>query len=119
MRFVIQGRLAGINEYIAAMNSNRFRGNALKRKNQDAVCQAIKKAGLEPIKRKIFLKFTWIEPNMRRDKDNVAAAKKFILDALVEMKIIENDGWKYVEGFSDKFAVNKNNPRVIVELEEA
>ena len=64
----------------------------------------------------VYLRFNWIEPNKRRDKDNIASAKKFIIDALVKSGILENDGWKNVIGFSDRFSVDKNNPRIEVEI---
>ena len=56
---------------------------------------------------------------MRRDKDNIRFAAKFILDALVEAGVIDNDNWACVGSLSDDYLVNKANPRVIVELEEA
>ena len=49
---------------------------------------------------------------------NVCFAKKFILDALQEMKILKNDGWAEVAGFEDRFYVDKRNPRVEVEIYE-
>jgi len=66
---------------------------------------------------KVKIHFTWIEPNMKRDKDNSAFAKKFILDALVKKGILPNDGWENVEGFTDSFEIDKSNPGVIVEVE--
>ena len=69
------------------------------------------------IKRGRFI-FSWYEKNQRRDKDNIAFAKKFILDALQEMKILKNDGWAEVAGFEDRFYVDKHNPRVEVEIYE-
>ncbi|WP_302419996.1 hypothetical protein [uncultured Megasphaera sp.] len=58
--------------------------------------------------------FRWIEPNRRRDKDNVAFAKKFILDSLQEVGIIKNDGWDEIISFRDEFYIDRNNPRVEV-----
>lgn len=50
--------------------------------------------------------------------DNIAFAKKFILDALVKKGVLKDDGWKWVKGFTDEFFVDKKNPRVEVEMEE-
>lgn len=44
--------------------------------------------------------------------------KKFILDALVKNSVIQSDGWRGVAGFSDLFAVDKDNPRIEVEIVE-
>lgn len=40
-------------------------------------------------------------------------------DALVKEGILENDGWKDIVGFTDRFFIDKNNPRIEVEIEEA
>lgn len=78
------------------------------------------KIGMIPLNgkriRSAFLIFHWIEKDRRRDKDNIAMAKKFILDSLQEWGVLENDGWKQVLGFIDLFSVNKTNPRVEVYL---
>lgn len=62
----------------------------------------------------VFLIFRWVEKDKRRDKDNIAFAKKFIQDALVKMGTIPGDGWKDVIGFIDLFDIDKKNPGVEV-----
>lgn len=57
----------------------------------------------EPIK----IHFHWIEENKRRDLDNVAFAKKFILDALVKSGKLKDDTRRFVTGFSDSFEYGK------------
>ena len=67
----------------------------------------------------VTVSFTWVEPDMRRDKDNISSAKKYVLDALVECGVVPDDNWKCIAGnLPDQYKVNKANPRVIVELEE-
>lgn len=117
--FTIRGRLAGLNEYTAACRRNRYSGAKLKREQQDIALAAIEAADLVNVRRKVDVSFTWIEPNMRRDHDNVAFAKKFILDALVEAGVLENDDPRHVGNFADYFKVNRDDPRVIVALEAA
>ena len=116
--FTIPGRLDGLNEYIDACRTNPRAGGRCKRENQDRVCWAIRQARLKPVSGCVGLSIHWIEPNARRDKDNVRSAVKYILDALVEMGIIKNDGWKDVGYIHDHYMVNRENPRVIVQLEE-
>lgn len=70
------------------------------------------------IQNPVSLKFSWFEPNKKRDKDNIASAKKFILDALVKCNILKNDGWKEIESFEDVFFIDKDNPRVEVDILE-
>lgn len=68
--------------------------------------------------KRIDLDITWYCKNKRKDKDNIAAGIKFILDGLVKAGTIENDGWKQVNNFSHSFKVDKDNPRVEVEIKE-
>lgn len=104
--FTIKQRLPGLNEYIHAVNINRYKGNALKRETQDAIGCAIKAAHLKPITEyPVTIFFEWHEKSKRRDLDNIASAKKFILDALQECGILEGDGQKQLAGFSDMFVV--------------
>lgn len=116
MHYTIKGRLDGLNEYIAAMNINRHVGNKLKQKNQDYISLF-----LRPVKqfsKQVKVHFFWIEPNTMRDVDNIAFAKKFILDALVKKGILPNDTQRWVKGFSDQFEVDKDNPRIEITIEE-
>ena len=55
----------------------------------------------------VTIHFHWIEENKRRDYDNIAFAKKFILDALVKSGKLEDDNRKCVTGFTDTFAYGK------------
>ena len=63
--------------------------------------------------------FDWIEPDKRRDMDNISAGKKFILDALVWAGVLQDDSWKCVVGFMpESFRVIKDNPGVWVYIKE-
>jgi Holliday junction resolvase RusA-like endonuclease len=63
------------------------------------------------------LKFNWYMPNKKQDPDNISFQKKFVLDGMIKAKFLENDGWKQILGFSDYFDVDKDNPRVEIEVE--
>lgn len=116
---MIKGRLAGLNEYTNAARTNRFRSADLKREMNDFILWQIR-GQLRGYKAdgKVYLRFDWYEPNRRRDMDNVAFAKKFVQDALVNGGYLKNDGWKHVVGFSDSFHIDKDDPRVEVEIVE-
>lgn len=114
---VIHGRLPGLNEYINANRANRFAGAKMKKDTQAMIWASIAEKA-KPMQGKVCLDFRWYEPNTRRDLDNCSYAKKFILDTLVEHHIIETDGWRGVEGFTDKFYVCKDQPRIEVDIEE-
>jgi Holliday junction resolvase RusA-like endonuclease len=62
------------------------------------------------------MEYTWYEPNRKRDKDNIAFAKKFCQDALVKSGTLANDGWAEIDGFTDTFEVDKRRPRVEVKI---
>lgn len=117
MKFVISGRLDGLNEMINQARANRF-GAASKKKKETMRCAwAVIGHGIEPITRPIHLTITWIEPDARRDIDNVAAGAKFILDGLVESGKLPNDGRKWVCGLTHIFPEpDAKNPRVEVEI---
>lgn len=115
----IPGRLTGLNEYIADERTNRYKAAKLKRKNEDIIATAIKQQlrGIE-VKSPVEMHYLWVEPDRRRDRDNIAFAKKFVQDALVNAGVLRDDGWNHVVGFSDRFGVDKINPRIEVLIKE-
>ena len=72
---------------------------------------------LKPVKSKVKIRFYWYVQNIKKDPDNIAFAKKFILDGLKQAEIIKNDGFKQIEGFSDDFIVN-HDTQVIIDIQE-
>lgn len=119
MKIVIPGRLDGLNEYTAANRTNRYIGNTMKRKNEEIILWAIRQAKLHKvIDYPIALQITWYEPNRRRDFDNITFAVKFILDAMVQAKIIENDGLNFVNKINHTVFIDKNNPRIEIVVKE-
>lgn len=115
IQFTIPGTLPSLNEYVRACRSNVHAGNKMSR-NAHYLCRlGMAKLNGHRID-KAYILFRWIEKDKRRDKDNIAFAKKFILDALQEAGILRNDGWGEILGFSDTFAVDKACPRVEVYL---
>lgn len=114
----IKGKLSGLNDYIDACRNNRYIGAELKKREQERCIWQIKTQLPKTIKTPLKLSILWLEPNMKRDLDNICFAKKFILDALVQSGRIPNDGWKDVKGFEDHFGVDAENPRIEVVIEE-
>jgi len=114
-KFTIPGTLPGLNEYINAERGNRYQAAKMKRQAEDKIVMCIweQMPGVE-ISEPVHIVYHWYEPNKRRDKDNIAFAKKFVQDALVKAGVISNDGWGEIVSFSDEFRVDKSNPRVEV-----
>jgi len=71
-----------------------------------------------PIKSPVAIEYHWVEPNKRRDLDNIAFAKKFINDALVKIGILKGDGWRDIVALKDTFAFESRNPRVEILIRE-
>ena len=94
-------RLPSLNEYTNANRGNRYGGAKLKKSVQADIMPFINSISVftEPVR----VAFIWHEKTMRRDVDNVAFAKKFILDALVNAGKLQGDSPKYVKGFTDGF----------------
>jgi hypothetical protein len=116
MEVTIIGELTDLNTYIQTERSNKFAAAQIKKDMTD-ICTLYAKQ-LKPIKSKVKLIFTWYCRNQKKDPDNIAFAKKFILDGFVKAKIIENDGWKQIAGFEDYFEIDTDRPRVEIELKE-
>lgn len=122
-RFVIYGKLPGLNDYTKANRSNRFMANKMKQDIQKEICRyiviEISKGNLEKVDRyPISLTIKWYEPNNRRDIDNITFGTKFILDSMVCMGIIEDDSRKYVDSIEHSVFTDKENPRIEVEINE-
>jgi hypothetical protein len=85
---------------------------------EDTIGWEIKNQHLRPMKR-VFIRWIWQEKDMRRDPDNFSGiGKKFALDSLVMMGILKNDGWKQIDGWTDKWILVPDCPGVTVILEE-
>ena len=103
MKFFIDGRIKGLNAIINANRSNKYAGASLKKDITEALAWQIKGERLSRLDGLRHYRFTWYEPNRRRDPDNVASAIKFVLDAMQQAGIIENDGWKQVQSIHHEF----------------
>lgn len=115
--FEIPFRLPSLNDYIKEINKNRYGGNEHKQCVEDDILWCLKRVKSK-ISSPVRLKFIWYEQNRNRDKDNVAFAKKYILDALQKAEILPNDNNQYIDGFQDDF-VYKQGDKVVVEIMEA
>jgi Holliday junction resolvase RusA-like endonuclease len=60
----------------------------------------------------------WVRTDRRTDKDNIAAAVKFIFDGLKEGGILTNDGWKQIENWTNSFDTDPDDPQVVVTIFE-
>jgi len=108
-------KFPSLNDYTNACRSGWVVGARMKTKVQKDIGFFLK--DLPIFDKPIIIHFLWIEENKRRDYDNVAFAKKFILDAMQEQGKLKNDDRKHVVGFSDDFDYGKPT-RVVLRIEE-
>lgn len=112
----IQGRFPSLNEVIEAAKSHY--GAYSKMKKELTLSVAWQATHLKPHLQPVSITFTWYEPNARRDIDNVRHGAKYILDGLVEAGVLQGDGQKHVQQLRDFFYVDKDNPRVLITIED-
>ncbi len=116
--FTIPDRLPSLNEMIRADRGNKFAANRLKRHTQERIGWCIRQARLKAMTTPVTVSVVWVEQTRRRDLDNITAATKYVLDALVECGIIPDDGQRHVCDIRHRIAIDPDHPRVVVTLEE-
>ena len=112
MDIFIKGKFPSLNEVNNANRYNRYAGAKLKKETEYAIMLQ-----LSQHKDKFeyaHIDFIWYEQNRKRDPDNLASAKKFILDCLVKNGNIPNDGWKNIAGFTDTWVIGENGVNIII-----
>ncbi|MFW5433729.1 RusA family crossover junction endodeoxyribonuclease [Paenibacillus apiarius] len=115
MKIEIQGGLPALNEIIDAAKSHWSVYREMKETNTNLVAWTAKK--LPPIERADVTIIWWCK-DQRKDKDNIMAGQKFIFDGLKEAGVIGNDGWKQIGDVTHRFRVDRNNPRIEIEIDE-
>ncbi|BCJ86471.1 RusA family crossover junction endodeoxyribonuclease [Effusibacillus dendaii] len=115
MKITIPGTLPTMNEIIDVCKKHWAKYYDMKTINTYVVKFAAKNL---PHMKRINLTIHWYCKDKRQDKDNIMAGTKFILDGLKEAGVIENDGWKQIGDINNRFYVDKENPRIEVEVEE-
>lgn len=114
MELRIKGRLPGLNEYIAAERTNRYKAAQMKREAEALVLWSAKASIRGKIPTPCVMHYTWVEPNKKRDMDNISSfGRKVIQDALVKGGYLPGDGWKYIHGFTDSFEVGDPGVKVV------
>ncbi len=101
IKITLDGEYTDLNTYIKELNYNRYAGNDLKQFETSRVFMECKNQRVRRVKKyPVVVEFNWYCKNEKKDIDNVAFSKKFILDGLVSA------------GFTDKFFIDKQQPRV-------
>lgn len=109
-------RFPTLNEYIDCERGSTIAAAAMKKKCTEQVKEQCLSQQIESVKGKVDLLFEW-HSSTRHDPDNVAFAKKFILDGLQAAGVLENDNRKFIGTMADE-VVNDDDDFVIVHITE-
>ena len=110
-KLVIEGELPGLNEIIA-ISKEHWAKYAEEKHSRTEEIAYLTRSQIKKKYKKVDLIFNWYCKDKRRDKDNIIAGQKFIIDGLVKAGVIENDGWKQIGNIFHFFEVDSENPRV-------
>lgn len=120
----MEPRLYALNETLRMHPQVRNRN---KKALEEFIGWQVKLAGLVECQAPVWIDYLWVMPNARRDKSNVVAGgRKIIEDALGPqtkrnpqgMNILRGDGWNDIVGWTDRFDVDRENPRIEVSITE-
>jgi hypothetical protein len=116
VKFVIPGRLPGLNEMNYMDRSGPYAGARAKKKLTRYCAQWAIVGRVPEFKCPITVHIVWFEPNRLRDRDNIHAGAKYILDGLQLARKIKNDSQKWVTRLTNDEQVDARNPRVEIHL---
>ena len=105
--FRVAYKFPGMNEYTNLNRIHWTKGREAKKAAEEAVLWAIREAKaygrIQEIKPPYWILFEWHEATAKRDPDNIASAKKYVLDAMQKGGMIEKDSQRFIAGFHDIF----------------
>lgn len=111
----IDMKLPSLNEYVNICRTNPYKASKFKKNLESDISMFLMRLPvfIHPVK----IRFHWIEGNKRRDLDNIAFAKKFILDAMVKCGKLKDDNRRFVTAFTDTFEYGEET-KVILFISE-
>jgi len=115
MKYEINMKLPSLNDYIRVCRTNKFLASKYKKDIEEQIHYFLIK--MPKYEKPIKIHFTWVEGNKKRDLDNIAFSKKFILDTMVKYGKLKDDNRNYVYAFTDSFEYGSET-KVILEIEE-
>lgn len=109
-------RFPTLNEYIDCERGSTIAAAAMKKKCTEHVMVQCIEQGIPPVAGKVDLLFEW-HSSTRHDPDNVAFAKKFILDGLQLAGVLENDNRKFIGTMADEI-IQDDEDYVVLHITE-
>ncbi|MBP1971601.1 Holliday junction resolvase RusA-like endonuclease [Virgibacillus natechei] len=115
MRFTVPGTLPTMNEIIKVSKSHPMAYANMKKDYTALIMMQSKKL---PEVGKADFEITWYCKDKRKDKDNIMSGQKFIFDGLVKAGVLKGDGWSQIGDVAHYFEIDKQNPRVEINIRE-
>ena len=109
-------RFPTLNEYIDCERGSTIAAAAMKKKCTEQVRIQCEEQNIPAVSGKVDLLFEW-HSSTRHDPDNVAFAKKFILDGLQATGVLENDNRKFIGTMADEI-IQDDEDYVILHITE-
>jgi len=118
LELTILGEFMTLNDHERAARSHWSAGAGTKKADTlrvqfDEAVQAALPVTVYPVR----ITFTWCRKDKRCDLDNIAFAKKSILDGLVKAGVLAGDSYKFIQEFRDMYVVDKSAPGVDIRVE--
>ncbi len=112
----IPGRFPGLNDILKQAKQGRgnYQPYAIQKAQHTDTVACLCKAARIPKLKHIAMEITWVEPNRKRDPDNIIDAK----DVLPEVGQTDHESTEFVIALFHSWKVDKHNPRIIVKIEE-
>lgn len=117
-KLIINGRLPSRNEAENAARAGWAVGANFKKKYTQQIASICSEQGIQKETSPVLLSITFYEKDMRRDSDNIYSAVKYIKDGLVLAGVLQNDTRKWVTEIINPIQLDKQNPRIEVEIKE-
>ncbi len=116
--FEVRSRLPSFNEIVSFAKTQSYgsRYNSTKKRCEKIISDAIGEYQHNSIKN-ADIHMCWHEQYKRRDPDNIAAACKYVIDAMVSRNIIKDDTYKFIKSITHTFVFGSSFDGVVVDLE--
>jgi len=115
--FEVRSKLPSFNQIIAFAKVQAYgsKYNSSKKRYERIISDSIGKYQQASIEN-AAIEMCWHERHRRRDPDNIAAACKYIMDAMVTKNVIKDDTYRFVKSIAHTFVYGSDFDGVVVRL---